>query len=739
MAKLESVKNKGYDLIISEKPSAAKRIALALSDGKPSIIRIGQVSAYKFTHNGKQLIVVPAVGHLYTVAEKNKSFSYPVFEVDWKPVFEVDKKSSYAKKYWKAIKSLAQNANELIIACDYDVEGEVIGFNAMRFIANRQDASRMKFSTLTKHELIQSYEERSKTINWGQAIAGETRHILDWFYGINLSRALMTAAKNAGKFAVYSIGRVQGPALKLVVDRELAIKSFKPTPFWVVSLLLRFNGKEFKALHVKEKFLEKQEAVNIVEKVRNAKPFVSNVEEKVVNVLQPTPFDLTTLQMEAYKWLRLTPAQTLSIAQELYLQGLISYPRTSSQKLPASIGYSKILNALQSNGYASLTRFAVNKNPRQGSKQDPAHPAIYPTGLKPEGLNAKQLKLYELIVKRFIACFANPAKKKVVKLLINANNELFKAEGAVIVEKGWMNVYPARISEEELPVLNLNTVLDLVKVLFEEKQTQPPKRFTQASLVKELEKKGLGTKATRAQVVSTLYDRGYIVDDPIKATELGVKTVEILEKHAPEILDEALTRQFEQDLEGIMKEQKTKEEVLSKAKALLINTLKKFKLQEREVGVELSTARKLHEDKQLIIGKCPNCGGDLRILKSKKSKKRFVACSNYPECKTIYPLPQTGMVKPTSKVCEHCKAPIIKIVRKGRKPLEVCVNPECDSRRADEKTQALIDSINNGVIVKKCPKCGAKLVVRHSVYGSFLACSNYPKCKYTEPLNVNNS
>ena len=217
-------KKEKYTLILCEKPQAAEKIANAL--GKPKKLYENKVSYYELERENKKIIVAAAVGHLFTITQKEKQSGYPIFNIGWQPNYKV-KKADFTKKYYSLLASLSKNAETFIVATDYDIEGEVIGLNIIRFICKQKDANRMKFSSLTKEELENAYKNTSKTLNWGQAIAGETRHYLDWMYGINLSRALMTAIKKAGSFRIMSIGRVQGPALKLIVEREIAIQKFK--------------------------------------------------------------------------------------------------------------------------------------------------------------------------------------------------------------------------------------------------------------------------------------------------------------------------------------------------------------------------------------------------------------------------------------------------------------------------------------------------------------------------------
>lgn len=672
------------ELIITEKPSACKKIAEALADGKVEKKQNKKVAYYSINHKGKDIIVVCAVGHIYNLAEKDKkAWTYPVFDVEWKASWEISKGAAFSKPYLETIKKLAKGADSFVVATDYDVEGEVIGLNVVRFACKQKDAKRMKFSTLTKDELVKSYDNASKSLNWGQAEAGETRHYLDYFYGINLSRALTLAVKNSGKgFHILSAGRVQGPALKILVDREKEIKSFKPIPYWQIELV----AKELKALHEEDKFWEKEKADEIFGKCKGKGAIVDNIIKRKVEQKPPFPFDLTSLQIEAYRALRISPKDTLSLAQELYVNGYISYPRTSSQKLPVSIEYDKIVKDLsEQDSYTKLCEGLISKGlkPNEGKKSDPAHPAIYPTGLVPN-VSERGLRLYDLIVRRFLACFGDSAYRESMKVVVDVNGEKFVAEGSRTVEKGWHELYGKYVSvkDVELPDLKKDDKLDVESVDLYDKETQPPKRYTPASIIKELEKRGLGTKATRAAIIENLFDRGYIYGNgSLDASVLGMKTIETLEKYVPEILDEGLTRKFEEEMDKIRDKKLKEEDVLDEAKKVLVKLLKHFKENEKKIGLSLADAVKEAREMASVVGKCSVCGkNNLRIIFSRKNKSYFVACSGYPDCKTTYSVPRNALIKPFDKECS-CGFPQVKVIRKGKRPYDFCLNSDCPKKK----------------------------------------------------------
>ncbi|NQU98008.1 DNA topoisomerase I [Candidatus Woesearchaeota archaeon] len=721
-----------YELIITEKPSAALKIAYALSDSKPVKKSNKGVSYYLLSHNKKDIVVVPAVGHLFGVAEKNDNgFKYPSFEIEWAPTSQISDKSSYSKKYADTIKDLSKDADSYTVACDYDIEGEVIGLNCVRFLCKKKDANRMKFSTLTKPDLISSYEHKAETLNWGQANAGETRHFLDWLYGINMSRALTAAINKKGRKTTLSTGRVQGPALKLIVDKEKEIKDFKVEPYWQLRLKGKISEEEVTALHEKDRFFDEKEASRILEKTKDKNGKINEVETEEKTHIPPYAFDLTTLQIESYRNLGISPKKALALAQTLYIGGYISYPRTSSQKLPPTIGYKRIIVSIsKQSDYSKICDEILSKDkiyPRQGSKEDPAHPAIYPTGNEPKKLKADDKKIYDLIVRRFLSAFGDPAKRIHTHMKIDVEEEIFKAEGKETVERGWYDYYGKhlRVREIKIPKAEVGSLVDVENIDKLEKETEPPRRFSPASIIKELENRNLGTKSTRAQIIDTLYRRDFIKGSLLEATDLGIGVVNTLKNHSPKIVDEELTIHFEEAMQEIREDKKTKEEVLDEAKNVLTEVLDDFKKNEEKIGSKLLEAQRITEEKE-SLGECPICKEGKLLVKRGKFG-RFVACDKYPDCKTTYKLPSSGFIESTDKTCEHCQTPIISVKLKRRPKQEVCINPKCAGKdNGEEEAEEERD----------CPKCKkGKLKLRTSVYGKFYGCSNYPKCKHTEKIN----
>ena len=735
-----------YELIICEKPAAANKIAEALADGKAIKENIQGVPYYKITHGKKDIVVACAVGHLYGLAEKlKKGWIFPVFDIEWQPVSENSKGAAFTKKYLNTIKKLAKDANEFTVATDFDQEGEVIGLNIIRYLCKKKDANRMKFSTLTKDELRESYKNKSKHIEWGQAESGEARHFLDFYNGINYSRALTAAIKSTGAFKIMSTGRVQGPALKIIVDREKEIKAFVSKPFWQIQFLGEHNSKEIIAWHKEDKFWENENADAVLEKTKNQKEAkIDNLDRKQFNQMPPFPFDLTSLQVEGYRCHGISPKEILEIGQELYTSGYISYPRTSSQQLPPAIGYMKVLNDLnKQKQYSDLIKKLLKKSslkPNNGKKTDPAHPAIYPTGIIPAELTERESKIYDLIVKRFLATFSDNAVRETMTAEINCNNEIFIAKGTRTIEKGWHEFYSPYVNLEEIELPNMKKD-DKIKVKTIEllsKETQPPKRYTPASIIKDLEKRNLGTKATRSEIVDTLFQRGYVQGKAIEATNLGISMVETLEKYCPKILDEDLTRKFEIEMDKIRDGKQKKEQLLEDAKDAITKITAELKKHQKEIGTDLQKANKETQDEMSFLGICPICKqGNITMRRGKFGA--FASCNRYPDCKTIFSIPKNALIKPAKKDCETCGFPKVLAIKKARQPQEFCLNPKCPTKLVEGQAGLDAKAIATGETKRKCPKCNeGDIVLRSSIYGKFYGCSKYPKCRYTEKLVNNN-
>jgi DNA topoisomerase-1 len=700
------LKMENYTLIITEKPDAAQRIASALDLQGKAMRREEKGVPYFVAKRDKDIIVVPAIGHLYTVAEERRGRSYyPVFSFKWVPRHVAERGAKQIRTWLEAISKLASNADTFIDACDYDIEGSIIGYCILKYACGNKEniSKRMKYSTLTREELQKSFAELLPHLDFALIEAGRTRHEVDWLYGVNLTRALTIAAKNwSGKYATISTGRVQGPTLRFLVAREKAIRCFVPTPYWSIKAEVDIDGAVFEADFEKQIIEIKKEANAVVEACKGKDGKIEKIEVKKFQQMPPTPFDLGALQSEAYSLFGYTPLRTLNIAQRLYLDALISYPRTSSQKLPPAINYEEILRNLnKAPEYRKLTAELLAEKelkPNEGKKEDPAHPAIYPTGNLPERvLDESERRIWDLVVRRFMAVFGEPALRQSVKACININDFRFYLRGRQTLKEGWLHFYEPYVRAEEvvLPPITEGQSVKIRKIVLEDKFTKPPPRYNPGSLLKKMEEAEIGTKATRAGIIQTLYDRKYVRDERIVVTDLGFEVTELLKRHCPTVVSIKLTRDLEEKMNKIQLNSEKRENVLLSVVEILKPVVEELKIQEKVIGEQLSNAIKRAKLEERVIGTCPICNtGKLMTLYSRKTGKRFIGCTNYFKnaCKAAFPLPQRGTVKPLGKNCRGCGWPIVQVRMKGRRPWTLCFNPQCplkEERKRQNEMQSM--------------------------------------------------
>jgi len=688
-----------HTLMITEKPDAAQRIASALDvQGKAKKMEDNGVPYY-VAKRDKKIIVVPAIGHLYTVIEERKGRNYyPVFSFRWVPRYLAERGAKQIRTWLETISKLANDADMFIDACDYDIEGSIIGYCILKYACgNKEDISkRMKYSTLTKEELDKSYAELQPHLDFALIEAGRARHEVDWLYGVNLSRALTIAARDwSGKYATLSTGRVQGPTLRFLVAREKVIRCFVPTPFWSIKANVEIADSTFEAEYEKEIIESKKEANIILDACKGKNGEIEKIDIKRFQQMPPVPFDLGALQSEAYGLFGYTPMRTSNIAQRLYLDALISYPRTSSQKLPPAINYKAILKNLNKvSEYKKLTAELLAKpqlKPNEGKKEDPAHPAVYPTGNLPERvLDVSEKNIWDLVVRRFMAVFGEPGIRQSMKAHINANDHRFYLRGRQTLKEGWLRFYGPYVRSEEvlLPPIKEGQIINIKKIILEDKFTKPPPRYNPGSLLKRMEEAEIGTKATRANIIQTLYDRKYARDERIVVTDLGFEVVETLKKYCPTVVSIKLTQELEEKMNNIQLNNAKREDVLVGAVEILKPVVEALKEKEKTVGEQLSNAIKKSRLDERTIGTCPICKtGKLMTLYSRKTGKRFVGCTNYFKglCKTSFPLPQRGTVRPLGKNCRGCGWPTVQVRIKGRRPWILCFNPKCPLKEERRK------------------------------------------------------
>lgn len=603
--------SKPFTLVICEKFDSATRIARALGKDNVRIVSLDGIRLLEvFSDKSQHYIICSAIGHLYDLTDVTRSFNiYPTFDIDWVPLYSKRRQLKKLRLLIRIISEISKSATNFVHACDYDQEGEVIGFNILEYACKQEydKCFRAKFSTLTDEEIKSSFDNLSPP-NRRLAEAGRCRHVIDFIYGVNLSRALLHSfrIKSKDRFHNISIGRVQGPTLGFIVLKEIEIKKHIPVPYWVLSATFKKNGQIVKAYYIKEKVGTLTEANSVFNGCIGKTGLVKELKVEKVIVDPPFPFSIGDLQREAYRLFSISPKDTLSIAERLYLNALISYPRTSSQKLPATINYNAILSNLSqiNEVYYGFARLLFSKNkrlsPTNGEGEDPAHPSIFPTGVRPKRtLNHLELSVYDLIVKRFFATFGDPFTILDTTLLIEVNNKyIFKTQGKKQLDKGWTYFYQPYFKLEEtlLPILKIHDILEHDTITILDKFTQAPARSNPSSLLQTMVRENIGTKSTRADIIDILKSRNYIYshkNGTFEATALGMVVIELLEKYAPEIISTRFTRIMESQLGDIESGQNNYASVIKFAVNSLIESLILLKKNESDIGLRISNAAKL--------------------------------------------------------------------------------------------------------------------------------------------------
>ena len=698
-AKSQELNAEQYNLVICEKPLAAKRISEILGSKKmiKRELAPGVVMFDIITNKGERFIVCSALGHLYSLfpVEKNRK-NYPVYEVTWSPRDSATvREKRRITQTLKAIENISKAATGFIHACDYDLEGELIGYNILQYACNNkyEVSKRAKFSSLTNSEINHSFNNLQDT-NMRIADAAKARHLTDFIFGINLSRALvncLNASNQSKQYHNLTIGRVQGPTLGFVVNREIKIRSHIPDPLWHISGKFDNGCSTFKA-NLISAVHKSSDIEKILTSCQNETGVISQIVQRNNKLGPPTPFNLTNLQKEAYRIFKMPPITTLFVAESLYLAGLISYPRTSSQKLPSSIGYKQILDQLRINHFKhdeNIIKDLLKRKylvPYQGNEEDPSHPAIYPTGIKEKKLNLLQRRILDLIIRRFLSTFGNNAIINFSEVSINVNGHQFNAKGDKIIKYGWILIYDPYFTFKDsyLPELKIGESLRVSEVTVMDDFTQPPARYNQVSLLDKMESEFIGTKSTRAEIINLLIKRKYITQDKVvlEPTELGLTIFDTMKKFASEIVSTKLTNFLEDSIKSIEDGELNINDLRKYLEKSLESPLNKIKKNQFTIGDEIKNVL-VNSENGMAIGKCPKCEhGEMILIRSRHSNKRFIACSNYQTtgCNAIASVPQKGFIKKNNTYCS-CGWPVLSVIFATKKSWRICVNRYCRENR----------------------------------------------------------
>ncbi|KAA0005923.1 MAG: DNA topoisomerase I [Thermoplasmata archaeon] len=639
-------------LIICEKNIAARRIAYILSDGNYKRGRIAGIPYYSFNNH----IVIGLKGHIMKLDYPEEYSKWndiaPKNLIDVKPV-----KKILSPSIARALKEIAKDVKKVIIATDYDREGELIGVEVLELLPKNVEIKRARFSAITPYEIKKAFENLG-SVDYNLSKSAEARQYIDLIWGASLTRFISISSNQLGKDFL-SVGRVQTPTLALIVEKEKEIKNFIPKPYWIIKLSMQKNGIIFEIKS--DKIEDEKEAKKIYEKIKKeGYAIVKKFQKKTIKERPPYPFDTTTFLKDA-SYLGFSASNAMKMAEELYMNGCISYPRTDNTVYPP-LPFDSILKKLEKIMPSDIeeVRKMRRSKPVRGKKIAHDHPPIHPVDACK--VDEDHRKIYELIVRRFLATISKDAVIEEKNVEMAVKNHLFKGKGTIIVEKNWRKIYPYyKMKESNIPDMEENEKVKIVTSKLKKDETKPPKRYTQGSLIVEMEKLGLGTKSTRHEIIGKLYRRNYIRGKRISPSPAGVAVTEALKKGAEIITKPDMTAALEKEMGEIAEGKKTFEEVVEESKKILRDAFKILEGRKEIIAKEIKEAM----DKQNYFGKCPNCGGNL-IMRKSKYGKRFIGCSNYPDCKTTYPLPQKGAVFFEGEYCE-CGAPIITVIYKGKK------------------------------------------------------------------------
>ncbi|KAA6489353.1 type I DNA topoisomerase [Helicobacter pylori] len=678
----------------------------------------------------KNYEVIASKGHVRDLSKF--ALGIKIDETGFTPNYVVDKDH---KELVKQIIELSKKASITYIATDEDREGEAIGYHVACLIGGKLESyPRIVFHEITQNAILNALKT-PRQIDMSKVNAQQARRFLDRIVGFKLS-SLISSKITKG----LSAGRVQSAALKLVIDREREIKAFKPLTYFTLDAyfepdleaqLISYKGNKLKA----QELIDEKKAQEIKNELEKESYAISSIVKKSKKSPTPPPFMTSTLQQSASSLLGFSPTKTMSIAQKLYegvatpqgVMGVITYMRTDSLNIAKEALEEARNKILKDYGKDYLPPKAKVYSSKNKNAQE-AHEAIRPTSiiLEPNALKdylkPEELKLYTLIYKRFLASQMQDALFESQSVVVACEKGEFKASGRKLLFDGYYKILGNDDKDKLLPNLKENDPIKLEKLESNAHVTEPPARYSEASLIKVLESLGIGRPSTYAPTISLLQNRDYIKVEKkqISALESAFKVIEILEKHFEEIVDSKFSASLEEELDNIAQNKADYQQVLKDFYYPFMDKI--------EAGKKNIISQKVHEK---TGQSCPKCGGEL--VKKNSRYGEFIACNNYPKCKYVK---QTENANNGAKqeLCEKCGGEMVqKFSRNGA--FLACNNyPECKNTKSLKNTPNAKETIE-GV---KCPECGGDIALKRSRKGSFYGCNNYPKCNFLsnhKPIN----
>lgn len=656
---------------------------------------------------GKEYTVVASVGHVRDLPKSNKN----AIDIDggFIPRYEV---SPGKEKVVSSIKALGKKADEIFLATDPDREGEAIAWH-VREACGLKKTKRVLFYEITKNAIKAALTE-PRELDEDLRKAQEARRILDRLVGYDLSGLIWKKVRYG-----LSAGRVQSPALHILVEREQEIRAFNPVTFFVLSADFKTGKKEPLTLTASEEPKTKERADTILREAKEGTWTVTDLRETEAKRSPRPPFTTSTLQQAASSRLGMAPSRTMRAAQKLYEAGHITYMRTDSVHL-GNEAKSEILSVIEKTFGKDHVQPREFKTTSKNAQE--AHEAIRPTHFDTvPKLAGEEAKLYKLIRERAVASQMADARLMKTKIVANTGAKDFpdfSVTGSLLLFPGWLALdTDSRGEEIEVPKVTIGDPLTLKDIASEEKQTEPPRRYSEAGLVKELEKRGIGRPSTYASIIKTLFDREYVTKDgrSLQPTEIAEIVDGFLFEHFADVVSEKLTAEMEDQLDDIAAGKREYGKTLADFYTPFAKTVKEK---------DLTTGKATHFGDAPEDMKCPKCGGAMHVKFGKSGK--FFSCAKYPDCDGALKSDGNAIEPPkeTGEKCPKCDGPLVE--REGRFGLFTsCGNyPKCKYIKKDAGTQN-----STGV---KCPICKeGEMTEKKGRFGFFYACSNYPKCKHT--------
>ena len=722
----------------AEKNKAAAQIASILGDGEVEKITVEGLPVYEFKWKGEEWLVMGLSGHImnYDFPEQYNKWN----EVNPGVLLEVDPEKFVTRAdYAAAVKNLAKRANKIVLACDYDREGENIGFEAKTLAEEVTNVpiARARFSALSPKEVRKAFESLIDP-DYNIAMAAETRQILDLKMGAAFTRFVTLSVREKARTKdILSIGPCQTPTCGFVYEREKAIRAFQAKDFWKITAIFSTEDGEFEGIHRAGNIHEKEKAAEIFKRLKGEKKgLVAKKTVKEAKTSPPNPLNTTEFLKRASKFLGISPELALEVAEQLYLAGFTSYPRTETNKYADDFDFKALVfDFARQKEYSPFAESILVAPivPKNGEKDAHDHPPIHPIRAASRGevssaVNIPQApEVYDLIARHFLANLMPAAVFEKTHLHLLVQEDPFDSSGTVLKDSGWLEAYPFENKKDKLlPLVEEGQSVGIKKLSNTKSKTSPPKKLTEAELLTLMDKNGIGTKATAPTHIETNKKRGYFETKgkTVSILDTGFTLMEGLSLTVPILVRPEIRAKIEALIQEVEDGKKEFEAALDEGTALIREMYTQLEANKKELTSSIAGTIKDEaalEDKKNYIGTCKACGHVLRIVQTDSG--RFVGCTGYPDCRNSYPLPKTGALTVLrSKECKKEGAAVLKVGNKYNWAVGIGPCFTCDLEKECYPPET----------VGPCPECDGSMFLINFKDTRFLGCTK--RCGYTHSV-----